>query len=105
MTWVMAGKFTRRSAAQTSCAGGLGWKGKGRGNDMASTKRIIRKALVEVLQSERATFEERIKAARMLLSLAKAGNSPSRGAKKKAQVATNLDDILSGMTDMKSDSP
>jgi hypothetical protein len=55
---------------------------------------------VEVLQSQGATFDERIKAARMLtnlLGLANSGNSRNRGAKKKVQGA--IDRILSGMTD------
>ena len=43
---------------------------------MASTKRIVRKALVEILQSERATFDQRIKAARMLTKLLGLANSP-----------------------------
>jgi hypothetical protein len=56
---------------------------------MASTRRIIRKAVLEVLQSEKATFDQRIKAARMLtkvLGLAKPGNfRGSHGAKKNVQ--------------------
>jgi hypothetical protein len=47
---------------------------------MASTKRIVRKALVEILQSETATFDQRIKAARMLtklLGLAEPGSCDS----------------------------
>jgi hypothetical protein len=67
---------------------------------MASTKGIIRKALVKVLESESATFDERIKAAMMLtklLSLAKPGSSQSNGAKTNAQGA--IDRILSGLTE------
>jgi len=45
---------------------------------MAPTKRIIRKALVEVLQSDEATFEERIKTARMLTKLTIHGQRPTR---------------------------
>jgi hypothetical protein len=66
---------------------------------MASTKRIIRRALVEVLQSEKATFEERIKAARMLLCLAKPSNSRRHASQKDARESkgskNGLDDILS----------
>jgi hypothetical protein len=52
---------------------------------MASTKRIVWKALVQVLQSEGATFDERIKAARMLtklLGLARPGPCRNHGAEK-----------------------
>jgi hypothetical protein len=69
---------------------------------MASTRKIIRKVLVEVLQSEGATFDERIKAARTLtklLGLAKPGRCGSQGGKKKVSRATDLNRILSGMTD------
>ena len=78
MTWVMEERFTRRNAEQTSCVGGLGWKGKDRANSMASAKRIIRKTLLEIMQSEKATISERIKAARLLTKLstsAETGNS------------------------------
>ena len=74
-----------------------------RGDDMASAKRIIRKALVEVLQSERASFDERIKAARMLTNLlglaAKPGNPRNQGAKKNVKGALDLDRILSGIAE------
>jgi len=68
---------------------------------MASTKRIIRNALLEVIVSDRATFDQRIKAARMLtklLDLAKPGNSRRCSAKKNVQ-GTTIDRILSGMTE------
>jgi hypothetical protein len=63
---------------------------------MASTKRIIRKALVEVLQSEGATFDERIKAARMLTKLLGLAKSTEKQKVQGRTVSKNfLDDLLS----------
>jgi hypothetical protein len=72
---------------------------------MASTKRIIRNVLVEVLQSAGATYDERIKAARTLmklLGLANPGNPRGSHAAKKtvqgAEPEDRLARLLSGTT-------
>jgi len=65
---------------------------------MAYGKRIVRKVLMEVLQSKEASFDERIKAARLLTKLlasAKAGNSRPGHAENKLAQKDRLAEILS----------
>ena len=70
---------------------------------MASTRRIIRKALVEVIESKTATPGELLKACRLLLKMALAPKGKPRGrafAKKVNAKAKNpqerLERLLSG---------
>jgi hypothetical protein len=63
---------------------------------MASTRKIIRKALVEVLQSEKATIDERIKAARMLTKVLGLAKSTEKQKVQGRTVSKNtLHDLLS----------
>jgi retron-type reverse transcriptase len=63
---------------------------------MASTRSTIRKVLVGVLQSDRATYDERIKAARMLMKLLGLAKSTEKQKVQGRTVSKNsLDDLLS----------
>jgi hypothetical protein len=68
---------------------------------MAYAKRIVRRVLVEVLESKEATFDERIKAVRLLTKhwgSAKTGNSRCGQTAKKIAPKDRLADILSDVT-------
>jgi hypothetical protein len=89
-------KFTHPSAAKSFYAGELGTKEEERGNSMESAKRIIRKTLLDVMQSEEATFDQRIKAARMLTKLLGLAKSTEKQKVQGRTVSKNsLDDLLS----------
>jgi hypothetical protein len=60
---------------------------------MASTKRIIRKTLLELMQSEQATVGERLKAARLLTNLLISTQTRNRGIESTPKDVWN--DILS----------
>jgi len=63
---------------------------------MESAKRIIRKTLLDVMQSEEATFDQRIKAARMLTKLLGLAKSTEKQKVQGRTVSKNfLDDLLS----------
>jgi hypothetical protein len=67
---------------------------------MASGKKIIRKTLLEVMQSEQATNDERLKAARLLTKLLglTEGGKPRGNARKKVTAAKDrLARILSDL--------